>query len=136
MLVVSQRDVHVGTNDREDFTSPLPHGTNGELQYGNACQRVVLRVMVLFMARWVCRLTMAESEGRKLKAHGSHPEAPEKKVLAMNTETACIKRICEDIKSFRQSHEGRLPCRGANVSAEEKRLGNTDWNTRTESLCC
>ena len=40
----------------------------------------------------------------------------------MTTETARTKSICDEISSSHQSHEGRLPCRGATV--DEQRLGN------------
>ena len=45
-------------------------------------------------------------------------------------ENNSIKSICDDILAFRRSNEGRVPCRGANVSVEERRLGNFKYKLR------
>ena len=48
----------------------------------------------------------------------------------LSAETRRIQRICEDIISFRQAHEGRLPIRGPDAPADEKRLGNHRYKLR------
>ena len=47
-----------------------------------------------------------------------------------SAETRRIQGICEDIISFRPAHEGRLPNRGADAPADEKRLGNLRYKLR------
>ena len=47
-----------------------------------------------------------------------------------NAENRRILGICDDIVSFRRSHEGRLPNRGSNAPADEQRLGNHRYKLR------
>ena len=47
-----------------------------------------------------------------------------------SAETRRIQRICDDIISFRQSHEGRLPNRSSNAPIDEQRLGNHRYKLR------
>ena len=55
-------------------------------------------------------------------------------VLPPSAETRRIQGICDDIISFRQAHEGRLPNRGPNAPADEKRLGNHRYKLRMRCI--
>ena len=64
------------------------------------------------------------------RSAGVSPPSSVSGVPPASAETRRIQKICDDIISFRQSHEGRLPNRGANAPADEKRLGNHRYKLR------